>query len=51
MKGSAEEMILIEGVRTWFVQKKNYDDNMHKAYAMLLVKCREVSEICISKKR
>ena len=35
-KGPVEEMILKEEVNNWFVQNPNYNDNMHKAYALIL---------------
>ena len=29
-------MILTEEVRNWFLQKTEYDENMHKLYALIL---------------
>ena len=36
VKGSLEEIILREEVKNWFVKKTKYDNNMHKAYALVL---------------
>ena len=40
-KYSGKEIILIEEVKNWFIQKMQYEKNMHKAYVLILEQCTE----------
>ena len=39
--GTVDDMILREEVKSWCIRKKKYEDNMHKAYALILGQCTE----------
>ena len=41
MKSSVKEITLREKVKNWFIRKINYDNSIHKSYALVFVQCNE----------